>query len=117
MSGAEDDRWRHATLDAADPATAVTQADTPREPVTVRKHSTGPFDPPRRERFEERGELGRGGMGRVFEARDSALDRPVAIKQSLTDNEIDLARFERETLITARLQHPGIVPVLDAARR
>ncbi len=55
-------------------------------------------------------------MGRVFEARDIALDRAVAIKQSLTDDVQMLVRFEREALITARLQHPGIVPVLDAGR-
>jgi eukaryotic-like serine/threonine-protein kinase len=54
-------------------------------------------------------------MGRVFEAHDVALDRAVAIKQSLTDDADMLARFEREALITAQLQHPGIVPVLDAA--
>ena len=55
-------------------------------------------------------------MGRVFEARDVALDRAVAIKQSLTDDAQMLVRFEREALITAQLQHPGIVPVLDAGR-
>ena len=76
-----------------------------------------PFDPPSsRERFEEGAELGRGGMGRVFEARDVVLDRAVAIKQSLTDDAEMLVRFEREALITAQLQHPGIVPVLDAGR-
>ncbi|HEY3801474.1 MAG TPA: serine/threonine-protein kinase [Kofleriaceae bacterium] len=74
-----------------------------------------PFDPPR-ERFETRGELGRGGMGRVADAYDRALDRPVAIKEMLTDSSVDLARFEREARITARLEHPGIVPIHDAGR-
>ncbi|HEU0030168.1 MAG TPA: protein kinase [Kofleriaceae bacterium] len=73
------------------------------------------FDPPRH-RFDERAELGRGGMGRVVEAVDRALDRPVAIKHSLAKSATDLARFEREVRITARLQHPGIVPILDAGR-
>ena len=73
------------------------------------------FDPPR-SRFEEQKELGRGGMGRVVEARDLALDRPVAIKHLLAGTDEDLARFEREVRITARLQHPSIVPILDAGR-
>src|SRR5262245_48224083 len=67
-------------------------------------------------RFELRDELGRGGMGRVVEAYDVTLDRAVAIKQPLDDDALMLARFEREVRITARLQHPGIVPVLEAGR-
>jgi hypothetical protein len=111
-----DDRWRHATQPAGGSQEAPTARDNPRPvPAPARKQSS-PFDPPRRDRFAERAELGRGGMGRVFEAHDTALDRAVAIKQSLTDNTGDLARFEREARITARLQHPGIVPVLDAGR-
>ncbi len=76
-----------------------------------------PFDPPApHHRFIEEAELGRGGMGRVFEATDTGLDRQVAIKQSLSHEPALLARFEREVRITAKLQHPGIVPVLDAGR-
>ncbi|HEY1548233.1 MAG TPA: serine/threonine-protein kinase [Kofleriaceae bacterium] len=74
-----------------------------------------PFDPPR-ERFEARGELGRGGMGRVTDAYDRALHRPVAIKEMLAASGLDLARFEREARITAKLEHPGIVPIHDAGR-
>ena len=67
-------------------------------------------------RFDELSELGRGGMGRVAEARDRVLDRTVAIKHMLATDGVGLARFEREVRITARLQHPGIVPILDAGR-
>ncbi len=74
-----------------------------------------PFDPPR-ERFEARGELGRGGMGRVTDAYDRALHRAVAIKEMLSASSLDLARFEREARITAKLEHPGIVPIHDAGR-
>ena len=73
------------------------------------------FDPPRA-RFDTVGELGRGGMGRVDDAFDRALGRPVAIKHMLSSSEVDLARFEREARITARLEHPGIVPIHDAGR-
>lgn len=73
------------------------------------------FDPPA-ERFDTVGEIGRGGMGRVDNAHDRALDRPVAIKHLLSTSPVDLARFEREARITARLEHPGIVPIHDAGR-
>ena len=73
------------------------------------------FDP-LDDRFETRGELGRGGMGRVADAYDRALRRPVAIKEMLATGGVELARFEREARITARLEHPGIVPIHDAGR-
>jgi eukaryotic-like serine/threonine-protein kinase len=59
-------------------------------------------------------ELGRGGMGRVLEARDPQLRRVVAAKILRTHTEIDavrLARFVAEAQITSQLEHPGIVPV------
>src|SRR5262245_58916684 len=73
------------------------------------------FDP-RGQRFAIGAELGRGGMGRVVAATDTALDRPVAIKQVHTDRVEDLLRFEREVRITARLEPPAIVPIHDAGR-
>jgi WD40 repeat protein len=60
-------------------------------------------------------EIARGGMGRVLAARDRRLRRDVAIKV-LRDRGGAAARFEREALITARLQHPSIVRVYDAGR-
>ncbi len=61
-------------------------------------------------------EFGRGGMGRIFEATDLRLNRPVAIKELLMQRGAASARFEREARITARLQHPAIVPVYEAGR-
>ncbi|MCI0674483.1 MAG: serine/threonine-protein kinase [Phycisphaerales bacterium] len=59
-------------------------------------------------------EIGRGGMGVVYLARDTRLDRLVAIK-SLPDHLVGdrdrLARFEREARIVASLNHPGIAAV------
>src|SRR5262249_44171975 len=61
-------------------------------------------------------EIARGSRGRVLSARDAWLDRPVAIKQLLRPSAELARRFQREALITARLQHPSIVPVYEAGR-
>jgi hypothetical protein len=61
-------------------------------------------------------EIARGGMGRVVDATDTVLGRVVAFKEALTDDVDTLRRFEREIRITARLEHPSIVPVHDAGR-
>ena len=60
-------------------------------------------------------ELGQGGMGTVFRARDALLGRDVALKVlRSTDAPRDLAeRLEREAGVLAQLEHPGIVPVHD----
>ena len=59
-------------------------------------------------------EIGRGGMGRVYAARDTALGRDVAIKIGSALPGADLqARLTREAQVIARLEHPGIVPVHD----
>ncbi|MBX3158626.1 MAG: serine/threonine protein kinase [Deltaproteobacteria bacterium] len=62
------------------------------------------------------GEIARGGMGRIVSAQDTRLGRPVALKQLIEPEGDALGRFQREALITARLQHPGIVPVYEAGR-
>jgi eukaryotic-like serine/threonine-protein kinase len=61
-------------------------------------------------------ELARGGMGRIVTARDRRLGRVVAVKELLNDTPERAARFEREALITARLQHPAIVNLHEAGR-
>jgi hypothetical protein len=66
------------------------------------------------ERYELGAEIARGGMGRVVEATDTLLGRVVALKEALTMDADVLRRFARETRITARLEHPSIVPLHDA---
>ncbi len=61
-------------------------------------------------------EVAQGGIGRVLRAHDERLDRPVAIKELLLWNERQEQRFVREALLTARLQHPAIVPIYEAGR-
>ncbi len=66
-----------------------------------------------RERFEVLDELARGGLGRVFRARDPRTGRILAIKEVLHPVPEIVARFAREALVTANLQHPSIVPVYE----
>jgi tetratricopeptide (TPR) repeat protein len=68
-------------------------------------------------RYELRQLLGRGGMGAVYLAHDTQLDRPVALKVPTFGND-ELARarerFLREARAAARLRHPHLCPVYDA---
>src|SRR5688572_30692976 len=68
------------------------------------------------ERYEPIGEHARGGLGRVVRAVDKRLGRTVAVKELLRHDASNEARFLREAMITARLEHPGIVPVHEAGR-
>ena len=55
-------------------------------------------------------------MSRVFRARDRDLGRDIVVKLALNDRRdpSDLQRFRREIALAARVQHPNLVPVLDA---
>jgi serine/threonine-protein kinase len=68
------------------------------------------------DRFVEQEVIGRGGMSVVIRARDTSLERDVAIKllppESLPST-ADIARLSREARITARLDHPAIIPVYE----
>ncbi|MGE0545696.1 MAG: protein kinase [Kofleriaceae bacterium] len=59
-------------------------------------------------------ELARGGMGRIWIARDARLSRRVAIKEVIEPSALHARRFERELSLTSRLQHPSIVSIHDA---
>ncbi|MDA1080653.1 MAG: hypothetical protein O2973_03095 [Gemmatimonadetes bacterium] len=60
-------------------------------------------------------ELPRGGMSRVFAARETALGRVVVLKVLAPELAATLSaeRFKREITLAARLQHPHIVPLLS----
>lgn len=70
-------------------------------------------------RYQLESELGRGGMGVVFLARDDQVGRRVALKvlgPELTDNAEFRARFMREMRIAARLEHPNVIPVYETGQ-
>ena len=116
-----------STQDQGTPA-----ADTPRTPqptkadVTRDERRPGaprpaaaardlPFVDP--SHYEIAGEHARGGLGRVLRAHDRRLERTVALKElAQGPSSRTAARFVREALVTARLQHPSIVPVYEAGR-
>ena len=66
------------------------------------------------DRYAIERELGRGGMGTVYLARDLRLDRAVALKVLPAEFAVDASlreRFLRETRTSASFSHPNIVPV------
>ena len=72
--------------------------------------------PESRERYTLTHLHAKGGMGRVWLARDDALGRQIALKDlrpDQTDNTIVCSRFLYEAKITAQLEHPSIVPVYE----
>jgi eukaryotic-like serine/threonine-protein kinase len=71
------------------------------------------------DRYQIERRLGAGGMSTVFRAMDTVLERPVAVKllaEHLADDEDFVARFRREALAAARLQHPNVVQVFDSGQ-
>ncbi len=80
----------------------------PDRPVGLRGKRLGPY--------EILSPIGAGGMGEVYRARDSKLDRDVAIKvlpAHLSASPEALARFEREAKAVAALSHPNILAIHD----
>jgi tRNA A-37 threonylcarbamoyl transferase component Bud32 len=62
--------------------------------------------------YHIKGEVARGGVGRILEAVDNRLHREVALKELLRAG-VEEQRFVREAIVTARLQHPAIIPIYE----
>ena len=66
--------------------------------------------------YEIHGLIGKGGMGEVYRARDTRLDRTVAIKvlpAEFSAQEERLRRFEQEAQVLAALSHPNLLAIHD----
>ena len=108
MAGRTKDERRRGPLDDTVPASA--SSEPPPDQPAVPHRSL-----PAAERYRLGAELGRGGMGRVVEAFDLQLGRTVALKEVLPRGGSGIVRrFEREVQLTARLEHPSIVPIYDS---
>ena len=69
--------------------------------------------------YEVLASLGAGGMGEVYRALDTRLDREVAVKvlpERLAEDPSALSRFEREAKALAALSHPNVLTILDFGR-
>ena len=68
-------------------------------------------------RYKLEAKLGSGGMSTVYLARDTTLDRQVAVKvlhREMSEQEDQLKRFRQEARAVAKLSHPNVVAVIDA---
>src|SRR3984957_13485293 len=106
-------RDRSPLAAASSPASALSVRYTFAEPMPLTSGSKlGPY--------EVQSSLGAGGMGEVFAARDTRLDRTVAIKilaEHLSEKPEAQARFEREARAVSSLSHPNICHLYDVGEQ
>jgi tRNA A-37 threonylcarbamoyl transferase component Bud32 len=119
LAAAADHRVRGLIAEASDFEVRRSIAELPQvdEPTLV---STLAYEPENRERYTLTRLHAQGGLGQVWLALDGDLNRQVALKELRPERGADpilAARFLEEAKVTGQLEHPGIVPVYELARR
>jgi serine/threonine-protein kinase len=116
-----DDRWQsvEAFADALQPKDAQTSGSAADQPGAEDLEATALLEKLRKtfaDTYDVHSEMKGGGMSRLFLATDVALRRKVVIKILPPElvSPMMLARFRRESEVTAQLQHPHILPVISA---
>jgi len=119
LGDAANDQARRALAALNDPEIDRSLGDLPRQDGFI-SLSTVSSQPETRERYSLMRLHARGGIGQVWLARDGELGRHVALKElrpERAESPASWARFIKEARITGQLEHPGIVPVYELARR
>ncbi len=119
------ERLREAPGDGM--AGEASAAENPSQGLVASRHGRGishdggtPSEDDSDLRYELVEELARGGMGIVYKARDTFLNRIVAVKtlgEDLRDNDTAVKYFLREARAAAALAHPNIVTIFDAGEQ
>jgi hypothetical protein len=114
--GADDtvDELLRAAARAPDVPLPRERYDRPTFPDAQEKPPPATLGTVERESYRIAGEHARGGMGRILIAHQARLGRVVAVKELIARDPAAEVRFMREALLTARLEHPSIIPVHDA---
>src|SRR5262245_4350374 len=117
-------QWRDELVQLFEVHAVVAQVATHRVGLSATQleegRGSGPLDPRPAEfvgGYELLDEIGRGGMGVVYRARQRGLARIVALKMMLSPHgERERARFRAEAEATARLSHPNIVQIYEVGQ-